>query len=58
MERTRTSLSMSMPVKVADAFRAHCDKKRYCMSGIVEDLILKWLAQEWVDIEKPKEPKK
>jgi len=46
-----------MPVKVADAFRAHCDKKRYCMSGIVEDLILKWLAQEWVDIEKPKETK-
>lgn len=41
----KTTGSYSLQAKVEEAFRNHCKKNRFMMSGIVEDLMLDWLLR-------------
>jgi hypothetical protein len=49
--KDRATLSVSIDRNVERAFRAHCNKKRFIMSRIAEDLFREWLEKEGVVVD-------
>lgn len=47
----RATISVSIDRNVERAFRAYCNKRRFIMSRIAEDLFREWLEKEGVVVD-------